>query len=75
MATARRKGAKPELNRKPFSFMDRLKEIGVFFQKRSPQHQAMRRLARRLKKAGISYAVIECLEEKRREDQYNAREE
>jgi hypothetical protein len=38
--------------------MDRLKEIGLFFQKRSPQHQAMRRLARRLQKAGIPYAVM-----------------
>jgi hypothetical protein len=38
--------------------MDRLKEIGLFFQKRSPQHQTMRRLARRLKKAGIPYAVL-----------------
>ena len=45
-------------DRKPFSFMGRLKEIGVFFQKRSPQHQAMRRLARRLKKAGIPYAIM-----------------
>jgi hypothetical protein len=38
--------------------MDRLQEIGMFFQKRSPQHQTMRRLARRLKKAGIPYAVM-----------------
>jgi hypothetical protein len=38
--------------------MDRLKEISMFFQKRSPQHQTMRRLAKRLKKAGISYAVM-----------------
>ena len=38
--------------------MDRLKEIGMFFQKRSPQHQTMRRLARRLKKAGIPYAIM-----------------
>jgi hypothetical protein len=30
----------------------------MFFQKRSPQHQAMRRLAKRLKKAGIPYAVM-----------------
>jgi hypothetical protein len=39
-------------------FRDRLQEIGVFFQKRSPQHQTMRRLARRLKKAGIPYALM-----------------
>jgi hypothetical protein len=38
--------------------MDRLKVIGMFFQKRSPQHQTMRRLARRLKKAGIPYALM-----------------
>jgi hypothetical protein len=50
--------AKPASNRKPSRFMDRLEEIGVFFQKRSPQHQTMRRLARRLKKAGIPYAVM-----------------
>jgi hypothetical protein len=43
---------------KPGRFMQRLQEIGVFFQKRSPQHQTMRRLARRLKKAGIPYAVV-----------------
>ena len=30
----------------------------MFFQKRSQQHQAMRRLARRLKKAGIPYALM-----------------
>ncbi len=58
MATIRRKAEKTEFDRKAFSFMDRLKEIGVFFQKRSPQHQTMRRLARRLKKAGIPYAIM-----------------
>src|ERR1700677_475083 len=43
---------------KPFSFMNRLKEVDVFFQKRSPQHRTMRQLVRRLKKAGISYAIM-----------------
>src|SRR5262249_51999667 len=52
MATPRRNGAKP------FSFMERLQEIGMFFEKRSKQHQTMRRLARRLKKAGIPYAIM-----------------
>jgi hypothetical protein len=42
----------------PGSFMKRLQEIGMFFAKRSPQHQAMRRLARRLQKAGIPYAIM-----------------
>src|SRR5262249_5380043 len=58
MAAKRRNGATPEVNCKPFSFMNRLQEIGIFFQKRSPQHQTMRRLARRLKKAGIPYAIV-----------------
>jgi hypothetical protein len=43
---------------KGFSFSWRLEEIGMFFQKRSPQHQTMRRTARRLAKAGIAYAVL-----------------
>jgi len=30
----------------------------MFFQKRSPQHQTIRRLGRRLKKAGIPYAIM-----------------
>lgn len=58
MATTRREGGKSGLDGKPSRFMDRLKEIGMFFQKRSPQHQTMRRLARRLKKAGIPYAIM-----------------
>jgi len=58
MATTRREGDKPPIDRKPFSFMNRLQEIGMFFQKRSPQHQTMRRLARRLEKAGIPYAIM-----------------
>jgi hypothetical protein len=41
-----------------FDLGKRLQEIGMFFQKRSPQHQTMRRLARRLKKAGIPYAIM-----------------
>jgi len=52
------KAAKPKLQPKTFSFTQRLQEIGMFFQKRSPQHQTMRRLARRLKRAGIPYALM-----------------
>ncbi len=58
MAKAKRQRAKFGQNGSPFRFMDRLQEIGMFFQKRSPQHQTMRRLARRLKKAGIPYAIM-----------------
>jgi hypothetical protein len=48
----------PQDGRKPFSFMKRLKEISMFFEKRSPQHKTMRRLAKRLKMAGIPYALM-----------------
>jgi hypothetical protein len=58
MTTTQGEGGKAGFDRQPFRFRDRLKEIGMFFQKRSPQHQAMARLARRLKKAGIPYAII-----------------
>jgi hypothetical protein len=43
---------------KPFSFTQRLKEIDMFFQGKSPAHQTMRRTAKRLEKAGISYAIM-----------------
>jgi hypothetical protein len=42
----------------PFSFTKRLKEIDMFFQGKDPVHQTMRRMARRLERAGISYAVV-----------------
>jgi hypothetical protein len=58
MVTSRQSGGKTAFDRKSFSFTNRLNEIGMFFQKRSPQHQAMRRLARRLNKAGIPYAIM-----------------
>jgi hypothetical protein len=41
-----------------FSFMKRLKEIDMFFNRRDKVHQTMRRLARRLEKAGIPYAIM-----------------
>lgn len=43
---------------KLFSFVRRLKEIDMFFEKRGKEHQTMRRLARRLEKAGILYAIL-----------------
>jgi hypothetical protein len=42
----------------PRNFMERLKEIDLFFQKKDPVHQTMRRLARRLERAGIPYSVV-----------------
>ncbi len=43
---------------RPFNFFDRLKEIDLFFQKKDPVHQAMRRLVRRLEKTNIPYAIM-----------------
>jgi hypothetical protein len=43
---------------RPFSFVRRLKEIDMFFQKRDPVHQTMRRTAKLLDKAGIAYAIL-----------------
>jgi hypothetical protein len=42
----------------PFSFWKRLKEIDLFFQKNDPVHKSMRRVVKRLEKAGIPYAVV-----------------
>jgi hypothetical protein len=40
------------------SFWDKLKELDMFFQGTDPVHQTMRRVARRLERAGIPYAVV-----------------
>jgi hypothetical protein len=42
----------------PFRFFQRLKEIDLFFQRKDPIHQTLRRLARRLDRVGIPYAVV-----------------
>src|SRR5438552_7586383 len=41
-----------------FDFSKRLTEISMFFQKNDLVHQSLRRLAKRLEKAGIPYAVM-----------------
>ncbi len=43
---------------RPMSFGERLKELDMFFQGKDPVHKTMRRVARRLEKANISYAII-----------------
>lgn len=48
VATRRRSG----------DFLKRLREIDMFFQGRDPVHQTMRRVAKKLEKAGIPYAVV-----------------
>lgn len=40
------------------AFSRRLREIDMFFQKRDPVHQTMYRVAKKLEKAGIPYAVV-----------------
>src|SRR5437870_9746183 len=42
----------------PFSFQRRLREISMFFQRKDEVHKTMRRLARRLEKAAIAYAIM-----------------
>jgi len=41
-----------------FSFRQRLKEIDLFFRREDEVHKTMRRLARRLARAGIPYAIV-----------------
>jgi hypothetical protein len=43
---------------RPFNFRQRLREIDMFFEKRDEVYKSMRRLAKRLEKAGIPYAVV-----------------
>jgi hypothetical protein len=40
------------------NFWGRLKEVELFFQKNDPVHKTMRRVIKRLDKAGIAYAVV-----------------
>jgi hypothetical protein len=42
----------------PVSFWQRLKEIDMFFAGKGKVHQTMRRLVRRLKRAGIEHAIV-----------------
>ncbi len=43
---------------KPANFWGRLKEVELFFQKNDPVHKTMRRIVKRLDRAGIAYAVV-----------------
>jgi hypothetical protein len=43
---------------KPFSFQQRLKEIGMFFQGKDPVHLTMNRIAADLEGASIPYAIV-----------------
>jgi len=43
---------------KPFDFVQRLKEIDLFFEGRGKEHKTMRRLVENLDKAGIPYAIM-----------------
>ena len=58
MATTRPYSGDRPFDPNTFSFMKRLEEIGRFFEKRSPQHRAVYRLARQLEKAEIPYAIV-----------------
>ena len=42
----------------PFNFLRRLREISLFFQGKDEVHKSLRRITRRLERAGIPYAVV-----------------
>jgi hypothetical protein len=46
------------LHPRPFSFRRRLREIGMFLQGKDEVHKTLRRLAKRLEKAEIPYAIV-----------------
>jgi hypothetical protein len=43
---------------RPFNFLERLKEIDMFFEGRGREHKTMRRLVQNLEKANIPYAIM-----------------
>src|SRR5689334_18754813 len=48
----------PGVGDKSFSFQNRLKEIGMFFQGTDAVHQTMNKIAGDLEKAHIPYAIV-----------------
>ena len=58
MARNRTGTAQARRRTKPASFWDKLKELDMFFQGKDRVHQSMRRVARRLERAGIPYAIV-----------------
>jgi hypothetical protein len=48
----------PVARKKSFNLWKRIQEIDRFFQGKDPVHQTLRRLAKRLEKANIPYAVM-----------------
>lgn len=59
MARTKQLPSRSVVGGKPCTFTQRLKEIDMFFQKRDPVHQTMRRTAKRLERAGIPYAIMD----------------
>jgi hypothetical protein len=58
MAQARSKDARETKAARDLTFTQRLRQIDMFFRGKDPVHQTMRRLARRLAKADIPYAIV-----------------
>ncbi len=58
MSNSQSSDGRTGFDRNSFSFMKRLKEIDLFFEHRGREHQTMRRLARRLQRSGIPYAIM-----------------
>lgn len=49
---------KRAVKERPFSFIRRLKEISMFFAGKDEVHKSLRRIVKRLEKAGIPYAIM-----------------
>jgi hypothetical protein len=52
------RGSRTTPRPRKFSFWQRLKEISLFFQGKDEVHKTMRRLVKRLERAGIPYALM-----------------
>src|SRR5689334_122652 len=48
----------PDAHGRSIGFQQRLKEIGLFFQRKDPVHKTMYRLVEKLEKANIPYALM-----------------
>jgi hypothetical protein len=58
MGISRTRDGKLQVTNEPLDFQRRLKEISKFFEGRDQVHKTLRRVVKRLEKAGIPYAVV-----------------
>ena len=58
MHISRARDGKPQATGEPLDFQRRLKEISKFFEGRDQVHKTLRRVVKRVEKAGIAYAIV-----------------